>query len=129
MKKKLSLSILLLLVSMALSAFTYNLSNPNVLWFRLSVGIINPRPIGGHFPRTPIQAPEAGLDGHTLYLAEGHPACTLLIMVANEEAVYEVEVPEGVDVVELPATLTGTYELQLYYEDSNFYFYSEIELL
>lgn len=101
----------------------------NCFQINFRVGIIDKPIVTRPRPRTPIQAPEAGLDGHTLYLAEGHPACTLLIMVADEEAVYEVEVPEGVDVVELPATLTGTYELQLYYEDSNFYFYSEIELL
>lgn len=99
-----------------------------VLRIDFSVGLIKPKGLGDLKPRTPIHAPEAGLDGHTLYLAEGHPACTLLLMDADEEVVYEVDVPEGVDVVELPATLTGIYELQLYYEGSNFYFYSEIEL-
>lgn len=93
-----------------------------------SVGLIKPKGLGEQKPRTPIHAPEASLEGHTLYLAEGHPACTLLLKDTDDETVYEVDVLESVDVVELPATLTGTYELQLYYENCNYYFYAEIDL-
>lgn len=125
--KKLIVSIMMALFSM--NGYSQTIGNvPFWIPINFSVNIIAHGQYPISRPRTPIQAPEAGLDGHTLYLAEGHPACTLLLMDADEEAVYEVDVPEGVDVVELPATLTGIYELQLYYEDSNFYFYSEIEL-
>lgn len=126
MKKLLAL----IAIVFALSANAFEIPDvPNIrLVLHMSVGIIKQGTGHNPFPRTPVNPPSVEQDGHTLYLPEGHPACTLLLMDADEEVVYEVDVPEGVDVVELPATLTGIYELQLYYEDSNFYFYSEIEL-
>ena len=55
----------------------------------------------------------------------------MLYLVDNSgeepDLVYQVFVPANVGVVYLPATLTGTYELQLY-EGGAYYFYSEIEL-
>ena len=83
----------------------------------------------GH-PRGPILMPEASIDGYTLYIEGDHPAYELyLVDTTGEEpdVVYQITVPANVNVVYLPATFTGTFELQLY-DGGEYYFYSEIEL-
>ena len=52
-----------------------------------------------------------------------------LVDTTGEEPVviYQVYVPANVNTVILPATLAGTYELQLY-DGGEYYYYSEIEL-
>lgn len=85
--------------------------------------------LGGH-PRSPIDPPSAYLDYHTLYIEGDHPDYMLyLVDTTGDEpnVVYQIFVPSNVDVVVLPATLSGTYELQLY-GGGAYYFYSEIEL-
>ena len=94
------------------------------------VGIVNPTGVSGGNPRNPITPPSAGLDDHTLYIYGEHPAYTLyLVDTSGDEpdVVYQVFVPANVGVVYLPATLTGTYELQLY-EGGAYYFYGYITL-
>lgn len=84
----------------------------------------------GDYPRNPINPPSAYLDDHTLYINGEHPGYMLyLVDNSGEEPdlVYQVFVPANVGVVYLPATLTGTYELQLY-EGGAYYFYSNITL-
>ena len=84
----------------------------------------------GELPRGTINPPSACLDDHTLYLYGEHSDYTLyLVDTSGEETnvVYQVYVPTNVNVVVLPATLVGTYELQLY-NGGEFYYYSEIEL-
>ena len=81
-------------------------------------------------PRTPINPPHASLDDHTFYISGVHSGYTLyLIDDSGEEPeiVYQVVIPAGVNVVYLPVTLTGTYELQLY-NGGTYYFYAEIDL-
>lgn len=86
--------------------------------------------IHGERPRSPVCPPSACLDDHTLYISGEHSDYTLyLVDTSGEEpdVVYQVYVPANVNAVILPATLTGTYELQLY-DGGEYYFYSEIEL-
>ncbi len=97
---------------------------------RFQVGIFDPTVIHGDFPRGPITPPSASLDDHTLYIEGEHPAYMLyLVDNSGEEldVVYQVYVPANVGVVYLPATLSGTFELDLY-NGGQYYFYSEIEL-
>ena len=94
------------------------------------VGITDITEASGERPRNPINPPSAYLDDHTLYINGEHPGYMLyLVDNSGEEPdlVYQVFVPANVGVVYLPATLTGTYELQLY-DGGTYYFYSEIEL-
>ena len=94
------------------------------------VGITNPTGSLGERPRNPVNPPSACLDDHTLYINSEHPDYTLYIVDTTGEepdVVYQVCVPANVYVVILPATLNGTYELQLY-DGSQYYYYSEIVL-
>lgn len=96
----------------------------------LQVGWNDPTTGSGERPRSPINPPSASLDDHTLYINSEHPAYTLcLIDTSGEETdvVYQIYVPANVSAVVLPATLVGTYELQLY-DGGEYYYYSEIEL-
>ena len=84
----------------------------------------------GSLPRTPINPPSASLDDHTFYINGEHSGYTLyLIDNSGDEpdVVYQVVIPAGVNAVVLPATLSGTYELQLH-NGGAFYFYAEIIL-
>lgn len=96
----------------------------------LQVGIIKEGTIQGERPRNPVNPPSACLDDHTLYINSEHSDYTLYIVDTTGEepdVVYQVCVPANVYVVILPATLNGTYELQLY-DGSQYYYYSEIVL-
>lgn len=103
-------------------------SNPEISF---QVGKVDdPSTVLGGRPRGSITPPSASLDDHTLYIEGEHPAYMLyLVDNSGEEpdVVYQVYVPANVGVVYLPATLTGTFELDLY-NGGQYYFYSEIEL-
>ena len=125
MKKILSV-VAFLLLGMALYAQVP--SQVTVLTFQ--VGYTDPTSGHGEFPRGTVNPPSACLDDHTLYISGEHSDYTLyLVDTSGEEpdVVYQVYIPANVCVVVLPATLTGTYELQLY-DGGEYYFYSEIEL-
>ena len=125
MKKILSV-VAFLLLGMALYAQVP--SQVTVLTFQ--VGYTDPTSGHGEFPRGTVNPPSACLDDHTLYISGEHSDYTLyLVDTSGEEpnVVYQVYVPANVNAVILPATLTGTYELQLY-DGGEYYFYSEIEL-
>lgn len=126
MKKILSIAALLLLVVGPVLA--QDPSHVTELTFQ--VGITNPTGSSGELPRNPINPPSASLDDHTLYINSEHPAYTLyLVDTTGEEpdVVYQVCIPANVNVVVLPSTFSGTYELQLH-NGGDYYFYSEIEL-
>lgn len=98
---------------------------------RLTVGVVdNPTHSQGGYPRTPINPPSASLDDHTFYVNGEHSGYTLYLVDNSgdePDVVYQVVIPAGVNAVVLPATLSGTYELQLH-NGGAFYFYAEIIL-
>ena len=125
MKKILSI-VAFLLLGMALYAQVPSL----VTELTFQVGFSDPTKASGELPRGTVNPPSACLDDHTLYISGEHSDYTLyLVDTSGEEpdVVYQVYIPANVCVVVLPATLTGTYELQLY-DGGEYYFYSEIEL-
>ena len=125
MKKILSI-VAFLLLGMALYAQVPSL----VTELTFQVGFSDPTKASGERPRDTANPPSACLDDHTLYISGEHSDYTLyLVDTSGEEpdVVYQVYIPANVCVVVLPATLTGTYELQLY-DGGEYYFYSEIEL-
>lgn len=73
-------------------------------------------------PRSPVKTPDASLDDHTLYIY----ACEgcVLQLVQNDEVVYSTIITS--DIVELPESLSGTYELQII--RGNYCFWADIEL-
>ncbi len=112
----------------SLFSFADTLSGLEPISFQ--VGFHDPTNAHGELPRGTVNPPSACLDDHTLYLYGEHSDYTLyLVDTSGEEpnVVYQVYVPANVSAVVLPATLVGTYELQLY-GGGEFYYYSEIEL-
>ena len=91
----------------------------------LQVRDVNPNgSLGGH-PRTPVSAPSISQDGHTLYFNNVGYDLTLVLLDEDGDEVYTTEILAGTAEVELPATLNGAYELELY-PGGSYYFYSEI---
>lgn len=81
------------------------------------------------FHRTPIRVPEIYLDRSTGTLYFDNPCyeCSLeLVIPGTDTAVYSYIIPDGDDTVQLPATLTGEYELKI--TRGNYVFVGEIEL-
>lgn len=96
----------------------------------LQVGILHPYGSGNPLPKSPINPPSASLDDHTFYINGEHSGYTLYLVDNSgdePDVVYQVVIPAGVNAVVLPATLSGTYELQLH-NGGAFYFYAEIIL-
>ncbi len=123
-------SLLLLVIVLGGALFSYADPLSGSVPVILQVGWHDPTSGSGELPRNLINPPSASLDDHTLYINSEHPAYTLyLVDTTGEEpyVVYQVYVPANVNVVVLPSTLSGTYELQLY-DGGDYYFYSEIEL-
>ncbi len=77
-------------------------------------------------PRTPIQPPTVYLCDHTLYICGDYGDFSLQVLTDDETAVYSAYVTSGTTEVQLPATLSGDYVLQL--ECGNFLFTGEIAL-
>ena len=93
----------------------------------LTVGIVKPVGQGIPRPRTPILAPNVAIDGHTVYFDTDHVAFTVMLVDEDEQVVYQVVVPSTVDEIELPSTLSGVFELQIY-DGTDYYFYCDIYL-
>ena len=91
-----------------------------------STEIINPSGSGDIRPRGPVCPPEAMLSGHTLYILTEHPDYNLQLLSSDGTVVYETYVPSSVNKIQLPANLTGDYELQL--QTERFIFTGEVEL-
>jgi len=83
------------------------------------------KPLGGH-PRSPIECPETGIDGYTLYLSDVGYDITLVLVGNDGENVYTTFIPSGTTNVQLPSTLSGDYELRLIPTDSSYYFYGYV---
>ena len=91
-----------------------------------NTNIINPGGNGHSSPRGPVCPPEAMLSGHTLYILTSHADYTLQLLSFDATVVFETFVPSSVNEVQLPANLTGDYELQL--QTERFIFTGEVEL-
>ena len=77
-------------------------------------------------PRTPIQPPTVYLGDHTLYICGDYGDFSLQVLTDDETAVYSTYVPSGTTEVQLPATLSGVYVLQLF--NGDYVFTGEIAL-
>ena len=77
------------------------------------------------FPDTksPILIPEVTMDGHTLHFITPCTGLTLQL-VLDDEVCYETVITS--DYLEIPATITGVYELQILRGD--YVFFAEVEL-
>jgi hypothetical protein len=85
------------------------------------------KPLGG-YPRSPIECPEIGIDGYTLYLSNVSYDITLVLVDSEGEDAYTVFIPAGTTSVVLPSTLSGEYELQLIPTIGDYYYCGDITL-
>ena len=93
----------------------------------LGVGYDEPEPtIPGH-GKSPITIPSVDLEGCDLTFQSMHPAYAIDI-VQNGIVVYSVDVDESTTSIILPSWLSGDFEILLYPEDSDYYFYGVISL-
>lgn len=80
-------------------------------------------PIG----RNPISLPTVYQEDNILYFETGHVEFTITLVDESGETAYQLTVPDDVDIVVLPTTLSGDYELRIY-DGSEYYFYCDITL-
>ncbi len=84
---------------------------------RFYEGGIEERPISSPMPKSPEDAPEVYIEENVLYFEGDHPAYDLTIRDEDGDAVYTTTVSASDTVVTLPSTLSGTYEIELVYND------------
>lgn len=65
------------------------------------------------YPKLPLLIPSIALDDHTLYLYRGCDNTTIELVDENDMVVFSTLVAEGTETIELPASLTGTYEIRI----------------
>lgn len=92
----------------------------------LSVRYYDPTVTQQGHPKSPIQVPEIGIDGDTIYFVSSCDGCTLRVVNEDGEVEYAVTIPVDCDSLELPSTLEGEYEIQIL--RGNYCFYGMIEL-
>ena len=93
----------------------------------LGVGYDEPEPtIPGH-GKSPITIPSVDLEDCNLTFQSMHPTYAIDI-VQNGIVVYSVDVDESTTSIILPSWLSGDFEILLYPEDSDYYFYGVISL-
>lgn len=92
-----------------------------------AVGIDDTTPIGHGYPKSPVQPPKVYIEDYALMFATNHPTYVLVVKDENDDVVFSTTVYSTQTQVYLPATLSGTFELDLY-NGGQYYFYSEIEL-
>ncbi len=93
----------------------------------LQSGDVDPTPTLPPLGKAPVQIPTVELDGHELIFQSGHPDYSIDI-VSNGVVVYSVDVDAATTSIVLPAWLSGEYELQLYPDGTNYYYYGFIYL-
>ena len=91
----------------------------------LEVRIIDDKPTLPSTPKTPVLFPTVWQDGYELEIEAPHAEYVLNI-VSGTTIVYSVVVPANVSLGVLPATLSGTYELQLIHDNLCFYGYIDL---
>ena len=93
----------------------------------LTVKYHDPTAGNNDMPRSPVKIPQVFIDSRTLYILGVSGDYTLQIETADGVA-YSVPIQgsTGIDMVVLPSTLCGTYELCLY--AGGYCFSGEIEL-
>lgn len=80
----------------------------------------------GSYHKGPVQIPSIALDGHTLYFFTPCDGDTLRLVDEDGVVVYSLVIPDGSSSLELPATLSGEYELQII--RGNFCFWGAVML-
>ena len=116
----------LLLLAALLCGITMNVkADPEELTF--TVEIVDNGGTNPSLPKSPIELPQATLDGHVLTFTSSHADYALTLLDENGDDAYQVFVPASTSVVVLPSTLSGSFEIQLDFGGS-YIFVSDIVL-
>ena len=93
------------------------------LRFKVELSVRNDKPVYGGIPvpKSPVIPPDVWLDDHTLYIDSIGCDCTVQLTDASNVVVCSVFVPDGTTVVQLPSTLSGTYELSIIPDSGSYY--------
>lgn len=91
-------------------------------------GDIYDMPIGNGNGRPSIEVPLVYIEDYTLSFEANHPDYVLIIRDEDGSVVYNTMVYSTQTTVILPSTLIGDFELYLYPDGSNYYFYGFITL-
>ena len=121
--KKLFIAIASLMILGEVNVFA-NVQGTDV---NLVPGKIDNTPLNPEGGKAPVIVPSAMLDGYTLYIDGINADYTLELIDENDTVVYSTYVPSSVNVVVLPSTLSGNFELRLY-PGGSYYFYGYISL-
>ena len=92
----------------------------------LTIKVIKPGTEHKPLPKSPVMAPEVYLDSDILYFDEALEGCTVQLAEEDETIVFTEFIEENQTSLTFPATLTGTFELQIL--TAQYIFYCEIEL-
>ena len=118
--------LLTLLCILAMPAFMNAVCPPPGLHITFQRGYIKPTKPGTPNPKSPVLAPTVYIDGNVLTFETPCDGCVLQLVDENEDVVYTTIIPAGTTTLVLPATLEGTYELQII--DGDTLYYADIEL-
>ena len=78
---------------------------------------VDHNPIGHPAPKSPEDAPVVYQENNVLYFDGDHPSYYLTLRDEDGDTVYTTTVSASDTVVTLPSTLSGTYEIELVYND------------
>ena len=119
--------VLFLLAICSIFAGSMTVSAQNEI--ELTVSKIKKEEIGNAPSRGPIFIPSASIDDHTFYINGSHPDYVLQVVDPDDEenVIYEVLMPTGVNSVVLPSSLVGEYVIQLLWGNWRFWGYIELE--
>ena len=89
---------------------------------------IKNQPMGNDPDRGPVYVPSVSINDHTLTISD-HPDYVLQLVDPEDEdnVVYEVLIPAGVNTVILPSYLSGESVIQLLWDVWRFWGYIELE--
>ena len=87
------------------------------IYFSVQCLGFDPSPIGVPMSKSPEDAPEVYIEENVLYFEGEHPGYDLTIRDEDGDDVYTTTVSASDTVVTLPTTLSGTYEIELVYND------------
>lgn len=111
--KKLVLSIALLLASSFSDIIAQITDENSGKGLVLHTSIIDPTKDKGPIKRSPVRNPPISIVDHTLYFKTPYNGCVLHLFDENGEFQYSTIIPEDATSINLPAYLTGEYEIQI----------------
>lgn len=105
--------LLLCITILLLSSHTYVMAQNVGEEVELQVTIDDPTKSDSPIKRSPIRIPSVRIEDHTLYFITSCDGCRLRLFNEDGELQYVITIPENSESIELPAYLTGEYEIQI----------------